>query len=247
MKKGLNLNELIWLIILLGFTYYFSSLLISGNIADFIHPKMFKYVKFSIVVFIILSINQLRNLFSYDEDEEIRWGYFLFAIPLILGIAVKPAGLNAEGAHMRGVSLTSSFHHQHELDEKYLSYNEITMNDENYFDVYELMFNRMDEMKGKKVTVTGFVYKGEGLKSQQFINARMAMNCCAADSQLIGVLCSYGNDKALPEGQWIEVTGTIDESYADMDGNGSLERVPLIQVEKLRTVKEPDNKYIYHH
>jgi putative membrane protein len=107
MKKKLNLNELIWFLILVGFTCYFYFITSTGKITLFVHPKMVKYVRFALCFFIVLSIFQVRNIFSNKRAKALKLGYFMFIIPLTLGFFLKAGELSIDTVINKGFSLTS--------------------------------------------------------------------------------------------------------------------------------------------
>lgn len=107
MKKKINLNELIWLFILLGFTYYFYMIISTDKINLYVHPKMIKYVKFAFYFFIVLTIFQGKNIFSVKKNKKLKIGYIMFLIPLTLGFLLKSEGLSAYNVINKGFSLTS--------------------------------------------------------------------------------------------------------------------------------------------
>ena len=76
MKKKLNLNELIWFLILIGFTCYFYMIISTNKITLFVHPKMVKYVKFALCFFIILVIFQGKNIFSNKKAKRLKIGIY---------------------------------------------------------------------------------------------------------------------------------------------------------------------------
>jgi putative membrane protein len=117
-KKKLNLNELIWFLILVGFTCYFYMSISTGKITLFVHPKMVKYVKFAVCFFIVLAVFQGRNIFSDKKVKPLKIGYFMFLIPLALGILLKSGELSIDTVISKGFSLTSqlkinSLNHKH--------------------------------------------------------------------------------------------------------------------------------------
>lgn len=107
MKKKLNLNELIWFFILIGFTCYFYMIISTEKITLFVHPKMVKYVNFALYFFIILVIFQGKNVFSNKKIKSFKLGYMMFLIPLTLGFLLKSEGVSAESVINKGFSLTS--------------------------------------------------------------------------------------------------------------------------------------------
>jgi putative membrane protein len=106
-KKKLNLNELIWFLILIAFTCYFYMNVSTGKITLFVHPKMVKYVKFAIGFFVILAIFQGRNIFSDKKAKPLKIGYFMFLIPITLGILLRSGEISINTVINKGFSLTS--------------------------------------------------------------------------------------------------------------------------------------------
>ncbi|NYB75815.1 TIGR03943 family protein [Sedimentibacter hydroxybenzoicus DSM 7310] len=93
------------------------------------------------------------------------------------------------------------------LDEENKKINII--NDEFYPWITEIYAN-MDGYEGYEITMTGFVFKDqEYLNENEFVPARLAMVCCAADLAPIGILCLYDNLSELESGQWVTVTGIL--------------------------------------
>jgi putative membrane protein len=118
MKKKLNLNELMWFLILLGFTCYFYFITSTGKITLFVHPKMVKYVRFALYFFIVLCIFQGKNIYNNKRAKVLKSGYFMFLIPLILGFFLKAEVISIDIVIKKGFSLTSqlkinTIKHQH--------------------------------------------------------------------------------------------------------------------------------------
>ncbi|MBK5242403.1 TIGR03943 family protein [Clostridium sp.] len=107
MKKKLNLNELIWFFILVGFTYYFYMIISTNKINLYVHPKMVKYVKFALYFFIVLTVVQGKNIFSIRKNKRLKIGFMMFLIPITLGFLFKSEGLSAYNVINKGFSLTS--------------------------------------------------------------------------------------------------------------------------------------------
>lgn len=245
MKKSLNINEIIWFIILACFSYYFGSLIFTGRIRLFIHPKMDSYVKFAFVFFIILSVYQLGRIFTSRKENKIKYGYVIFMVPLILGLYVNPQGLNADAAENKGIYVNGQNHFDHEhihdyVKVNYLDKDEIILNDINFTDVINELNTHTDEYKGKKVELEGFILKEKDLDKNQFLIGRMLLSCCAADAQSIAILCQYENIQSVKQDQWVKVKGIVDSSTDKKGG-----RLLVIKIESLEIIDEPVNKYIY--
>jgi putative membrane protein len=68
---------------------------------------MIKYVKFALCFFIILTIFQIKDIFSVKKNKKIKIGYIMFLIPLTLGFLLKSDGVSAYNVINKGFSLTS--------------------------------------------------------------------------------------------------------------------------------------------
>lgn len=105
MKKS-NINEWMWLIVLFTYVAYFSSLLGSGKITLFIHPKMIKYIIFTVIVFIILISQQVKKLKSLTV-KKFRYSYLIFLIPIVMAIVVNPTTLSAKVVSNKGADYSN--------------------------------------------------------------------------------------------------------------------------------------------
>lgn len=103
-----NKTEFKWLLILIGFAYYIYNLLSTGNINLFIHPRMIKYVRFSLAVLLILSLFQLKRLFIITNNRKRKIYLSVFLFPLALGIFINPQGLSGEIAAKKGAGFMNS-------------------------------------------------------------------------------------------------------------------------------------------
>gem|GEM_PF-457220 len=115
----------------------------------------------------------------------------------------------------------------------------IVVDDQSYVKWMEEIYNHLDKYCGKKIQVTGFVYKDDTFGENAFVSARMMMVCCAADMQTVGFLCRYKDAKALPKDSWVKVTGTIEKDTFEGDP------MTVIVVDEIENTTKPENEYIY--
>jgi putative membrane protein len=248
--KRFNINEFIWFIILLLFTIYIYYLLSTSKITIFVHPKLAKYSAFSLVVFGELTILQFFNVFTVKTRVKFKKGYILFILALIIGIFIAPGGLNSEIADKKGITLVNSNSienigkHIHTIDEV-ISGNVINFNDKNYIHYFEDLSENIDKHIGKKIVISGFVTKGDTLNVNEFIITRLLINCCAADSQVIGVLCRGELNTNLDKDTWIRVEGVVSFKQNKDMNNKVIGKLPLINAQKITKINKPANPYIY--
>lgn len=251
MLKKFNINEALWFIILLGFASYFFYLFMSGNIEIFIHPRMKKYAIFAFLVFCVLAYFQINKLFSYSEEgQTIRKGYLIFLIPILLGFIVNPKGLDPSIANKKGLKLVGpsgqniSIFKNNESDNNKSSEDDvIEVNEKNYLKIVEDMENNINKYKGKKIVISGFVFKEDSFSEDEFVVARMLVSCCAADSEFIGLMCKWDGSKELQDDKWVKIQGIIDvTNYKDKENDRI---IPAIRVNSIEKIDKPKNEYVY--
>jgi putative membrane protein len=238
--KRFNFNEFLWFFILGTFTIYMYYLLSTGMIYTFIHPELIRYAAFSFVIFGELAVFQFFKIFTVKTRVTFRNGYMLFFITLIIGIFIAPKGLNPDIWRKKGLTLVSSSRIEnignHNHDEKTLINGDTIMfNDRNYVHYLEDISSNIEKHVGKKVVIGGFVLRDKSFDKNQFMISRVLMNCCAADSQAVGIKCEYMLAGNLKEGEWVRVEGIL----------GVEKDTPVITVQKLQRTEKPKNFYIY--
>jgi uncharacterized repeat protein (TIGR03943 family) len=92
---------------------------------------------------------------------------------------------------------------------------------------------------GKKIELSGFVYREDDFQPNQLVVGRFAVSCCSADASPYGVLIEFPNAKAFAKDTWVKVTGTIEKGhYHDND----IFKVHAAKIEKIAAPKTP---YVY--
>lgn len=246
--KRFNINEFIWFIILLIFTIYIYYLLSSTKITMFVHPKLAKYSAFSLIIFGELTILQMFNVFTVKTRIKFKKGYVLFILVLIIGIFIAPRGLNSEIAEKKGIIFVSSSStenigsHAHTKDDL-INGNTITFNDKNYIHYFEDLSGNLEKHLGKDIIISGYVTKDNKLNKDEFIITRLLVNCCAADSQVIGILCKTEGKEVLNNDEWVRVEGVV--SFKENQNSNINGKLPLIIAGKVTNINKPVTPYIY--
>lgn len=97
----------------------------------------------------------------------------------------------------------------------------------------------LDRFVGVEMELSGFVYREEGMKDNQFIIARFALQCCSADASPYGIVADYEQARVLPNDTWVKATGTIRKTrYNDLD-------VLSIKIDKADKINAPKSAYVY--
>lgn len=245
--RRFNLEEFLWLIILVAMNMGIVYLIYTGKADFYIGEKMIKYMYMSAVLLSILIIFQIPNVFTPKGDLNIANKLLPIMIALILGgISVKAQDSFRHNELYDNLLSEHEEVHEHNFifDKKkkddYIRDGNIVIDDNN-LELLEDMKNNIEDYLGKNLEVKGFVCKDSLLNKNMFMIGRVHMTCCAADSKVIGILAEYEDSESLNENEWISIKGSI--SYTTInDDDGISHRVPIVQIGSLEKVKNEDKK-----
>lgn len=117
--------------------------------------------------------------------------------------------------------------------------NTIEMNDDVYAAYYDEIGMDISKYKGKKIKLTGFVYKEKELSQNQLVLSRFLITHCVADASIIGFLSEFSEAPSLDNDTWIEAEGVLDVTTY----NGT--ELPLIKITNWKKINEPETPYLY--
>jgi len=232
-----------WLIFLIGFTYYLYYLISTEKLYLFIHPRMTIYMIFSLIVFTILCLCQLKKVLR--KNEKFDSPSLVFFLPLVLIYLVNPQGLNSDIVSQKGLA-TSYYNSSSNNSNSTVNKNKtIEITDSNFCDKIDDITYNVNKYKGKEVKLSGFIYKDTNSPKDTFTVARMIIVCCAADAEVNGITCYIQNSKDFKNDEWVEVTGKISsiKNFDPTDINAKF--IPLVNITSIKPIKKPDNPYIY--
>lgn len=124
------------------------------------------------------------------------------------------------------------------LQKKLVHEKKMIINDDLYVPTMNIIQDNLASMIGKSVTTKGFVYREKKSLQDQIIVARFGVTCCVADATVYGIMAK-GNVANLPIDEWIQVTGTLEQTIYD----GS--SIPIIKIHQYKKIPEPKNPYVY--
>lgn len=245
--KKFNMNEFIWFLILVALTLSIGIMIYTGKIYMLIHPKMKIYLIIGTAILLLLSITQLPKIFTIPDRVGVKKGNLIFLFAFIMIIISTNINVNSTYLEFKGVNLFPYFD-DHDIKEKHdhgtaIPSGTIKLKEENFYCYLEDIQKDIYKYEGRDIEVEGMVYKSKDIKSNQFIITRLVMNCCAADSQYIGVICDY-NGASLKECTWVRVIGKITHSNIS-DIRGKAKVLPLVTVDKVENIKQPKETFIY--
>lgn len=240
--KRFNFEELLWLIVIILIDLGLIYLLTTGKVELYVGKKMIKYIYISIFMLGIIGIMQISNVFTPIGSNNIK----IKLIPIILALIIGLISVNTQTTfkHIElNKELTESSEeiHNHNnsklnIDDKISLKEPIIVNEDNPMVLEDIRLNS-DKYMGKQIEIYGFVCKESYLNKNQFIIGRIVMNCCAADSKVVGIIGEWEHADDLRENQWVQVKGTVNYSTIN-DDDGVSHQVPIIKIDKLEIVKK---------
>lgn len=245
--KRFNFEELLWLIVIILIDFGLIYLLVTGKVELYVGKKMIKYIYISVFMLGIIGIVQISNVFTPIGNNNIKIKLVPIILALIIGFisintqtTFKHIELNKELTESSG-EIYSHDHNDSKLNIDKSSYKipvkePIIVDEENPMILEDIKLNA-EKYVGKQIEVYGFVCKESYLNKNQFIIGRIIMNCCAADSKVVGIIGEWEQADDLRENQWVQVKGTINYSTIN-DDDGVNHQVPIIKIDKLEIGKK---------
>ncbi len=240
-SKKINKEVLIQQIILVGLAFFFYMTLKSNIIAIYLHPRLIPLIGISIGIFLMMIFCLMTQLYRNQPQKKSHVKYFIFVLPLVFGFVlpntvtppqyVTPPKNNAQEERSKKSKIINF--------QKEMVGDTIVINDQNYLSWVNEIYQNTSQYLGKKIIVTGFVYRQPELKEGEFILARLLMTCCAADVQTVGFRCSYSNEKNLQARQWLKIEGELGITKS------APTELPLIRIERMQLMTKPKNEYLY--
>lgn len=257
--EDINKDNFIKIIILCGLEILFIKLIVSGEVVNYVHPRIIPFIYFLIIGFLIMIIHMLKE-FILKKNFKIRFRkYEVFILTLIfilfmnfskiniLDVSGKNASYNTAKADTSSIkennssakteeSINTSYTNENELNVKKLNEVDgvIVIERSNFVSSLDEILNRPDKYDGREISISGFVYRDEDIRNDEIILGRYMMICCAADMQIAGIICK-GNCEKLQDDTWIKVKGKIS---VDRDE-------PIINIENVEIDENPDKQYVY--
>lgn len=125
------------------------------------------------------------------------------------------------------------------LAKKLYSKDSISIQEKGFMETVSSIDFYMNNFVGKKVDMSGFVYRDDGMKDNQFVVARFAVQCCSADAAPFGFMVESALGKDLKKDTWVKITGTLGKTtYNDNE-------ILKVDAAKIERISAPKTPYIY--
>lgn len=236
-------------IIMIGFSLVIFKLYVSKNISMILAPKMLPFILFAMISLFIMGFFRLLNsdLYGADCDCDVCdtstsplasfLQYGLFIIPILLALVISDFSINNDVLVKKGLS-TFSFNNSEQIMHIEEMEKTISVTDDNYFQVMELLNTKIDKMVGKEIVISGFIYREVSFRNMEAVIARQSMACCIADSSVYGYMLE-GDIRSLQTDRWYEIIGTL------VKGTYKGEVMPKIKVRQAKNITPPFEQYLY--
>ncbi|MCI1577685.1 TIGR03943 family putative permease subunit [Clostridium beijerinckii] len=242
--KRFNFDEFLWFIVLILLDLSVIYLISTGSIGFYIGSNMIKYFYITIVMISIITVFQIKNIFTPKGSMNIKIKLFPIILALIIGFisinkqqTFKHSELNLEILENKTSVIDRKSLYEHEFEYNFKKSN--TGNNEETIRIDEHNPTMLDDIRinpekyiGKKLEIHGFVCKENYLNKNQIIIGRIIMTCCAADSKIVGIVGDYDKSYQLKENDKIKVIGEVGSTVIK-DESDVEHRIPSIKIEKL--------------
>lgn len=245
--KRFNMEHLLNFIVLLSLIVALFYLIKTGNISNFLHPRMQKLTLISLAALVILMINEFLSIFSMIEKKKLSIaGYEIFFITIIIGMFASIGGMHVHESTNKNVILNFTEKSKYNGNDTHESVNaeavaggSIIIDEKNYLYMIGKINEEKDVYKGKNIVLEGFIFKNDGLKNDEFITSRFVMKSSAMNTEIVGIFCKYKDASKFKMNDWVRVEGTID--YEKTSGGD----MTVLKVKKVQKIEKPQNGYIY--
>ena len=107
-----------------------------------------------------------------------------------------------------------------------------------YTNILKQVYDNIDTYVGQSISFTGYVYKIDDFKDNEFVLARDMLINSDSQSVVVGFLCTHENAKEFKDGTWVNVTGKIIKGYYH-------DEIPVIDINKIEETEKPEEEYVY--
>lgn len=125
------------------------------------------------------------------------------------------------------------------LAKKLYQKDSISIKDKGFMETVTSIDFYMKNFVGKKVEISGFVYREEGMTEEQFVVSRFAVQCCSADAAPFGFMVEGSLGKSLNKDTWVNVSGTMGTT---MYGGNEILKIDAARVQR---IEAPATPYVF--
>lgn len=237
----------------------------NGTLYYYINERFASFTVIGVVGLLILGLSYRQqdptqdhaheHTHAHDEDghqhdehhghsHALNWtGAAIIALPILLGLAIRPQPLGAAALVNRDVTLS--------MNESALPIGlrnrEKAAIDKNIMDWwhdFRASATGGQELIGQEVLVSGFVFRDERFGEAHLLVTRFVVSCCVADANVLGLLVHIPETMAsaitqINDDQWVSVEGRFVDQY--IEGW----HMPIVEATAIQPIAVPEQPYLY--
>lgn len=104
-SNRINIEAVLKLIILLGFALFFYVIIKTGKVLLYVNPRIVPYVKFGIVVLLVMSLFSIPDIFKPKRKLKFK-PYLFFLIPLLMAFSIPAKSMDSTSMALGDVKIT---------------------------------------------------------------------------------------------------------------------------------------------
>ena len=120
------------------------------------------------------------------------------------------------------------------------------VDNERYLAFIDHMHESLNTFVGAEFQYVGIVYKQEDFADNEMVVGRMLMYCCAADTQIAGLLTKTREASKYKNGDWVLVSGRLVKEKYDIPGADYSIDLPCLEVLTVEGTDAPSDPYVYY-
>jgi putative membrane protein len=242
--RRFNLDEFLCFVVFVLLDIWIFYLAYTGKIDFYIGKKMLKYIYITVVMLSIIAFFQIQKIFTLQRNSKLKLKLLPIILTIILGIisinkqeTFKHNQLNNEIKESNLSNIDMKYLYEHEIDYDIIQEQNnkkeiLIINEDNPMLLEDIRVNSKKYI-GRKLEIHGFICKENYLNKNQFIIGRLVMNCCAADSRVIGIVGEYDKVNNIYENEKIIANGNIGITTIK-DNNNVTHKIPVLIIENLK-------------
>ncbi len=229
--KRINMECLVQILVLFLMAGLLIFALQGNRLREFVHPRINNLLWLSAGVLLLIALFRLQLLFKATRRKSTVPNVILM-IPVIAAVTFTLTSYNS----------SQPGHYSTAVLENNIDGNPVNVVKDNEFLKWYLDVNENPEKyDGTTVKVRVTVFKRDDFRSDEFVAARMAMSCCAADVSPVGFLCKSSKAEQLSNGSWVYVTAVIRVEYQQYLNK----KRPILHPLNITKAHKPEEEYVY--
>lgn len=218
----------------------------------YIAPKMNFFVYFLILFFSVLIYNEFKTMKAnhhscscsiHNHNNSLLKStivFILLLLPVIAGLLLPTKSLDSYIVERRSlIQHVQEDKKNIQKDSNQTVEEDVILTEKNYISSLQKITNNIEVYKGKNIEMVGFVYHDkESFKESEKFILRYGITCCIADAFPYGVMGNSEQLKDLKDNTWVKIEGEIVNLL-------ELYNQPIIEINNIEIIKEPDNPYVY--